>query len=144
MATQLQLGTTLRTAMATTYETTIGTSPKLILRTGAQPANCAATDSGAFLAILTCPEDWMSSATSGSATIGTGPWTGTVSTSGTAGHYRLKDSTATSTDNTGTTHEQGTIGQTGTGSFDLSLDNIILAAGQIISISTWTRNIGGG
>lgn len=140
MATQLQLSTTLRNAMAAVYETTIGTSPKLILRTGAQPANCAAADTGSFLAILTPPSDWMGTTSGGAVTIANGPWTGTVTNSGTVAHYRLKDSTATSTDNTGVTHEQGTVG---TGTFDLSLDNLVLAAGQNISISTWTRTIGG-
>lgn len=136
----IQLGTTLRNNMIGQYETTLGTTPKLILRTGAPPANCAAADSGTFLAILTLPSDWVGAAASGAVNIANGPWTGTGSAAGTAGHYRLKDSTATSTDNTGTTHEQGTVGQ-GTG--DLSLDNAVIANGQAISISTWTRTQGG-
>jgi hypothetical protein len=135
----IQLGTTLRNNMIGQYETTLGTTPKLILRTGAPPANCAAVDSGTFLAILTLPSDWMTAASSGAVSLN-GSWTGTGSAAGTAGHYRLKDSTATSTDNTGTTHEQGTAG---TGADDLVLDNAVIANGQAISVTTWTRTQGG-
>lgn len=135
----VQLGTTLRNNMIGQYETTLGTTPKLILRSGTQPADCAAVDSGTFLAILTLPADWMNAASAGSITKN-GTWTGTASAAGTVGHYRLKDSTATSTDNTGTTHEQGSVGQ-GTG--DLSLDNVVVANGQTITVTTWTRTQGG-
>lgn len=135
----VQLGTTLRNNMIGQYETTLGTTPKLILRSGTQPADCAAVDSGTFLAILTLPSDWMNAASNGSITKN-GTWTGTASAAGTVGHYRLKDSTATSTDNTGTTHEQGSVGQ-GTG--DLSLDNVVVANGQTITVTTWTRTQGG-
>lgn len=135
----IQLGTTLRNALMDQYESTIGTTPKLILRSGTPPASCGAVDSGTFLAILTLPSDWLNAASGGSKTL-LGTWSGTGSAAGTAGHYRLKDSTATSTDNTGTTHEQGTVGQ---GSGDLSLDNNVIANGQAISITTWTRTMGG-
>lgn len=135
----VQLGTTLRNNMIGQYETTIGTSPKLILRSGSAPANCAAADSGTLLAIITLPADWMTAASSGSIAVN-GTWTGTGAASGTVGHYRLKDSTATSTDNTGTTFEQGTVGQ-GTG--DLSLDNTNIASGQTITVTSWSRTQGG-
>lgn len=135
----IQLGTTLRNNMIGQYETTVGTSAKLILRAGAPPATCATADAGTFLAILTLPVDWASAASAGAVTL-LGTWTGTGSAAGTAAHYRLKDSTATSTNDTGTTHEQGTVGQ-GTG--DLSLDNAVIASGQTINITTWTRTQGG-
>lgn len=136
----IQLGTTLRNNMVGQYESTLGTTPKLILRTGAPPANCAAVDSGTFLAIITLPSDWMTAASSGAVTINGGPWTGTGSAAGTVGHYRLKDSTATSTDNTGTTHEQGTAGTSGT---DIILDNAVIANGQAVNVTAWTRTQGG-
>jgi hypothetical protein len=136
----IQLGSTLRTNMINTYETSLGTSPKLIIRSGAQPGACNSVDSGSMLAILTLPSDWISTGASGSVTIVGGPWAGTGATAGTAGHYRLKDSSATATDNSGTTHEQGSVG---TGSEDLVLDNAVIAVGQAISITTWTRTQGG-
>jgi hypothetical protein len=138
----IQLSTTLRNNMIGQYETTIGVSPKLILRTGAPPANAAAVDSGTFLAIVSAPADWVSAASSGGVTIVGGPWSFTGSASGTVGHYRLKDSTATSTDNTGTTYEQGTVTATGGGG-DLTLDNVVIAPAQAGSITGWTRTQGG-
>jgi hypothetical protein len=136
----IQLGGTLRTNMINVYETTLGTSPKLILRTGTQPTRCNSVDAGSMLAVLTLPSDWISTGASGSVTIVGGPWTGTGSSAGTATHYRLKDSSATTSDNSGTTHEQGSVG---TGSEDLVLDNAVIASGQAISITSWTRTMGG-
>lgn len=137
----IQLNTTLRNNMITQYESTIGTSPKLIIRTGAQPANAAAVDSGTLLAILTLPVDWMANAASGAVAL-LGTWSGTGAAAGTAAHYRMKDSTATSTDNTGTTYEQGSVTATGGGG-DLTLDNAVIASAQAISVTSWTRTQGG-
>jgi hypothetical protein len=139
MANNLQLGATLRNAMIGQYETTLGTAPKLIFRSGAQPGACNSVDSGTMLAILTLPSDWQSNA-AGVTTIVGGPWTGTGAAAGTIAHYRLKDSTATATDNTGTTHEQGTCGTTAS---DINLDNLVVAVGQTISVTSWTRTQGG-
>ena len=137
----IQLGTTLRNNMIGQYESTIGTSPKLILRSGDAPANCAASDSGTLLAIITLPSDWMNAASSGAVTL-LGTWAGTGAAAGTVAHYRLKDSTATSTDNTGTTHEQGTVTATGGGG-DLTVDNTSIAVSQAVSVTSWSRTQGG-
>lgn len=137
----IQLGTTLRNNMISQYESTAGLSPKLMLRSGAVPANAAAVDSGTLLAIITLPSDWMGNAASGSVAL-IGSWAGTGLAAGTVAHYRLKDSTATSTDNTGTTHEQGTVTATGGGG-DLTLDNVVIAASQAVSVTGWTRTQGG-
>ena len=137
----IQLNTTLRNNMVSQYESTIGLSPKLILRSGAQPANAAAVDSGTLLAILTLPSDWMANAASGSVAL-LGTWAGTGAAAGTVAHYRLKDNLATSTDNTGTTYEQGTVTATAGGG-DLTLDNVVVAVSQAISVTSWTRTQGG-
>jgi len=135
----IQLGVTLRNNMIGQYETTVSTSPKLIFRSGTQPSSCGASDGGSLLAILTLPADWQSNA-SGITTIVGNPWTGTGAAAGTIGHYRLKDSTATASDNTGTTHEQGACGTSGS---DINLDNLVVAVGQTISVTSWTRTQGG-
>lgn len=129
----LQLSVALRNALLDALESMVGTSPKLQLRTGSPPANCAASDSGSLLAELTLPADWMAGASSGVKSILGGPWTGTASGAGTAGHFRLKDSGGT------TCHQQGTVGQ---GSGDLSMDNPVLANGQNVSITGWTLTAG--
>lgn len=130
-----QLSTTLRNNMVGQYETTIGTTPKLQIRTGAQPANCAAADSGTLLCELTLPSDWMTAASGGSISLN-GSWTGTGAAAGTAAHYRLKDSAG------GTCHEQGSVTATGGGG-DLTLDNTSIAVSQAVSVTSWTRTQGG-
>ncbi len=132
----IQLSTGLRNAMIGQYETTIGTSPKLQLRTGAPPADCAATDAGTLLDEITLPSDWLSAPGNGSVSQ-LGSWVGTgAAAAGTAAHYRIKTSAGT------TTHEQGTVSITGGGG-DLTLDNPVLAAGQIVTVTSWVRSQGG-
>lgn len=131
----IQLGTTLRNNMIGQYEPTVGTTPKLQIRTGAQPANCAAADSGTLLFELTLPSDWMTAASSGSISLN-GSWTGTGAAAGTAAHYRLKDSTGA------TCHEQGSVTATGGGG-DLTLDNTSIAVSQAVSVTSWTRTQSG-
>ena len=115
-------------------ETVVGVTPLLDFRTGAQPVNCAAADGGTELEHMALPSDWMAAA-SGGTKAKAGAWTGTVDADGTAGHYRLKDSTDT------TCHEQGSVTGTGGGG-DIELDNAVLATGQTITVNTWTYTEG--
>lgn len=130
----LQYGVTLRNAQLDAIETTVGTSPKLQLRSGSPPANCAAAASGTLLCEMTLPSDWLGAASSGSKSK-SGTWSGTGDAgagSGTnAGHWRLLDSGGT------VCHAQGTITVTGGGG-DLTLDNVNIASGQSVSISSWS------
>lgn len=131
----IQLGTTYRNAAADQFETTTGTAAKLQIRTGAQPANCAAADSGTLLAELTLPSDWLSAASSGSKSL-SGSWTGTGAAAGTAAHFRVKDSAGT------TCHLQGTVTATGGGG-DMTLDNTSIAVSQTVTITSFSFTIGG-
>lgn len=131
----IQLGTTLRNNMIGQYESTVGTGPKLQIRTGGQPANCAAAASGTLLAEITLPSDWMGAASSG-AVSKSGTWADVGVAAGTAAHYRLLDSTGT------TCHEQGSVTATGGGG-DLTVDNTSIAVSQAVSITSWTRTQGG-
>jgi tellurite resistance-related uncharacterized protein len=129
-----QTSATLRNNMIGQYETTIGTAPKLQLRTGAQPADCAAADSGTLIAEITLPSDWLTAASAG-AVSKNGTWAGTAVATGTIAHYRIKDSGGT------TTHEQGNVGTSGT---DIVLDsNVVNSIGQNVTITGWTRTQGG-
>ena len=131
----IQLGTTLRNNMIGQYETSVGTTPKLQIRSRAQPANCAAADSGTLLAELTLPSDWMTAASGGAISLN-GTWTGTGAAAGTAAHYRLKDSAGS------VCHEQGSVTLTGGGG-DLTLDNTNIAVSQVVNVTSWTRTQGG-
>lgn len=129
----VQLSTTVRNARLDQIETTIGTSPVLTIRTGAQPANCAAANSGTVLATITCPSDWAAAA-SGGAKAKSGTWQDTsADNSGTAAHWRLHESTAT------TCHMQGTCTVTGGGG-DMELDSTSITAGQTVTVTTFTLN----
>lgn len=134
----VQLSTVVRNARLDVIESTIGASPKLQLRTGAPPANCAAADSGTLLAEMTCPADWLQAAANGSKAL-SGAWTTAglpaAGTGTAAGHYRLKDSAGT------TCHEQGTVTVTGGGG-DLTLDNVNIAENQTITITGKTQTDG--
>lgn len=128
----IQLSTTVRNAMADAYETTIGTAPTLEIRSGAQPANCAAADSGTLLASMALPSDWIAAASAGSKTI-LGTWQDlTADAAGTAGHYRIKQGA--------TCHEQGSCTATGGGG-DMTLDNAVIAVAQKVTVTTFTRTM---
>lgn len=127
----LQFSTTYRNALLDQLETTVSTAPILEIRSGAAPANCAAADSGTLLASITLPSDWMAAASSGSKAK-SGTWQdASADNSGTAGHFRLKDSTGT------TTHMQGTVTATGGGG-DMTVDSTTFTASQSFTVSTFT------
>lgn len=130
----IQLSVAARNARLDQIETTIGTGPKLQIRTGAPPADCAAADAGTLLAELTLPADWMAAA-SGGQKAKAGTWQVAAVAAGVAGHFRLKDSTGA------TTHVQGTVTATGGGG-DLTLDNTNIASGQTVTITTFTLTDG--
>jgi len=130
----IQIAEALRNAILDLFETTIGESPVLEIRTGAQPADCAAADSGTLLASLTLPADWMNAAASGSKTL-KGTWQdASADDTGTAGHFRLKSSL-------GTVYMQGSITATGGGG-DLTLVSTSIVATMPLNITTFTLNAG--
>lgn len=127
----LQGSTAIRNAILDAIESTIGTLPILEIRTGAPPANCAAADTGTLLASMTLPSDWMAAA-SGGAKAKSGTWAdNTANNTGTAAHFRVKDSTGT------TCHLQGTVTVTAGGG-DMTLDDVTIEAGQAVTISTFS------
>lgn len=131
----LQISVAVRNAMLDTIESTIGTSAVLKIRTGAQPANCAAEDTGTVLATISLPSDWMAAANAGAKTL-SGTWQdASADATGTAGHFRVYASDGT------TCHMQGSITAIGGGG-DMTLDNTSIAAGQSITISLFTLTAG--
>lgn len=131
----LQLSTTSRNAALDAFETTVGTSPVLRIRTGSPPANCAATRTGTILATLTLPSDFMAAASGGSKAK-SGTWEdSSADATGTAGHFELMDSTLT------TCHAQGTVTATGGGG-DMTVNNTSLAGGQPFTVTLFTISAG--
>lgn len=127
----LQLSVAVRNARLDAIETTIGTSAVLKIRTGAAPADCATADSGTVLASMTLPSDWLAAAGSG-AKAKSGTWSdASADATGTAAHFRIYESTAT------TCHIQGTVTATGGGG-DMTLDNTSIASAQVVTITSFT------
>lgn len=127
----IQLSTAVRNARLDAIEATIGASPILKIWTGSMPANCAATDTGTQLASPTLPSDWMANAAGGAKSM-SGTWEDTAAdAAGTAGYYRLYDSTGT------TCHMQGTVSATGGGG-DMTVDNVVFAAGQDFKVTAFS------
>ncbi len=127
----IQFSTTYRNALLDQFETTIGTSAILRIRTGAVPATCATADSGTVLSTVNLPSDWMAAASSGSKAL-SGTWQdASADAAGTAAHFRLYDSAGT------TCHMQGTVTATGGGG-DMTVDNAVFAAGQQFTVTTFT------
>lgn len=128
----VQFSVTVRNARLDAIETAVGASAVLRIRTGAQPANCAAADSGTALASITLGADWAAAASGG-----TKSWSGvpvsdlSADATGTAAHFRLYASDGT------TCHEQGTVTATGGGG-DIEVDSTSFTAGQQFSITSWT------
>lgn len=129
----VQYSTNVRNAALDSWETAIGTSAKIQIRSGAQPANCAAAATGTLLVEYALAADWAGAAASGSKTLNSLPISGTASAAGTAGHYRIVDSAGT------TCHEQGSITATGGGG-DMTIDNTSIANGQSVNITGFTKN----
>lgn len=131
----IQLSVAARNARLDAIEAAIGTSAVLKIRTGSAPANCATADSGSVLATLDLQSDWMAAASSGSKAKA-GTWEDTsADASGTAEHFRLYASNGT------TCHMQGTVTATGGGG-DMTVDNVVFAAGQQFTVTGFTLTDG--
>lgn len=129
----IQLSAAVRNARLDAIESTIGTTPTLEIRSGSAPANCAAADTGTVLATLTLPSDWMAAASSGAKAIA-GTWQDlSADATGTAAHFRIKQST--------TCHLQGTITATGGGG-DMEVSSTSFTAGQSFTVNTFTLTDG--
>lgn len=132
----LQYSVAVRNAKLDALESTLiaaGNDAVLEIRTGAQPANCAASDSGTLLASIPLPDDPFAAASSGSKAK-SGTWSTTGAAAGTAAHFRVKD-------HAGACHAQGSVTATGGGG-DMTLDNTSIAVGQPVTVSTFTLTAG--
>jgi hypothetical protein len=134
----LQFGDLLRNARLDAFEATINTAPKLRIMSGAMPANCAAGDAGTMLCEMALPSDYMNPAATGSKTK-LGTWSGTGDAgagAGTnAGYFRIKNTAGS------VVHCQGDITATGGGGA-MTLDNINIASGQTVTVTTFTLTDG--
>lgn len=99
-------------------------------RTGAAPASPGDPDSGTLLATLTFTDPAFGAASSGQATADAIASDTDVDTSGTPGHFRVKDSA-------GNVIMQGSVGLTGAGA-DAEFDSVTWVEGGTVAISAMT------
>lgn len=128
----VQNSAAVRNAQGDAWESTIGTSAKLRIYSGAQPANCAAARTGTLLVEYSLASDWCAAASSGAKTLNSLPLSTTAAAAGTAGHYAIMDSAGT------TCHEQGSVTATGGGG-DMTIDNTSIASGQTVNVTGFTK-----
>lgn len=130
-----QFSVAVRNGQLDAFESTTGASAIMEIRTGAQPANCAAANSGTVLATLALPSDWMAAA-SGGTKAKSGTWEdSSADAAGTAAHFRIFANDGT------TCHAQGSVTITGSGG-DLTVDNPVFEAGQAFTVTSFTLTAG--
>lgn len=131
----IKLSVAVRNARLDAIETAIGTAAILKIRSGAAPANISDADSGTVLATINLPSDYMAAASGGSKAK-SGTWQdASADNAGTAAHWRLYASDGV------TQHSQGSVTATGGGG-DMEVDNVVLAAGQTFTVTTFTLTDG--
>ncbi len=124
----ITINTTLKNTLLDGIDTVFN-GGTLTIRTGSAPgANNAA--SGTVLATITLPADAFAAASSGTKAL-SGTWQDTsADATGTAAHFRLVNSGSTQV-------LEGTVTATGGGG-DMTLDNTSIAAGQQVTITSFT------
>lgn len=131
----VQTSDAIANAQNDSIETTIGTAAVLKIRTGAQPANIAASDSGTVLATLTLPSDWMANSAS-RVKAKSGTWSdSSADATGTAAHWVLYASDGS------TRHMQGSVTLTGGGG-DMTVDNTSFVSGQAFTVTSFSLTAG--
>lgn len=103
----------------------------IAIRTGTQPTNVGDADTGTLLGTLTFSDPAFGSSSTGTATASAITSDTNADASGTAGHFRIKDSDANIV-------ADGTCGQ---GSGDLSFDNATIVSGGTIAINSFTVTV---
>ena len=124
----IQYGLVLRNAQLDQIETSIGATALLRIYTGSAPATADAAATGTLLGEIALPADPFAAA-SGGAKAKSGTWSDTADASGTAGYFRIWNSTVC--------HMQGTVGTSGA---DLIVDNTTFTIGQTYTVVTFTIN----
>lgn len=123
----LQFGTGLRNNQAAQIQATIGASGTLKIFSGAEPANCAASDPAGLLATITLPATFLTN--TGAVTTIAGTWSVAASATGTAASFRMYDGSSVC-------QLQGNV------TTDLVLNNVSITSGQTVSVTAFTYTTG--
>jgi len=124
----LSYSTTIRNGMLDFITTTVGTTAKLRIYSGSRPANVAAAITGTLLAELTCNATFAPSASGGVLTLNSITQDSSADATGTATHFRLWNSAAS------TAMMDGDVGTSGS---DLNLSSTSIVATQPVSVTSF-------
>jgi hypothetical protein len=125
-----QYGATLRNNQVSQIQTTVGATGRLVIFSGAEPANCAAADPTGVLATIALPAAFLTS-TGGVTTIA-GTWSVAASGTGTAASFRMYDTPVSA----GVCHVQGNT------TTDLVLNNQSITSGQTVTVTSFSVTAG--
>lgn len=129
----LQFAIDVRNARLDAIATVVGASSKLRIYDGAQPANCAASETGTKLAEMILPATPFAAADA-AAMSKAGSWQDLhADATGTAGHWRIYVGTACKL--------QGSVTVT-SGGGQLELDDVHLVLGEAVVITAFTIHDG--
>lgn len=121
--------TTLKTEKATAVGTAInGGSATMQLRSGA-PTGAENAAGGTLLCTITLPTTAFTTPAVSGVLTKTGTWSGTVTTAGTAGNFRIIK---------GSHVIEGTVGTTGQ---DLNFDDNVFVLDGVVTVSTFTYTV---
>lgn len=126
----IQWSDAVRNSVVDGWESAIGASPYVELRTG-DHSGVIATPAGTLLASVPLAADWASPASGGVKAMTGLPASADAVAPGAIGHYRIIDSG-------GVCHEQGSVTATG-GDGDLTVDNPTVTLHQTVLITSWSK-----
>jgi hypothetical protein len=129
----LSYSTAIRNAQLDAITTNVGTTAKLRIYSGTRPANVAASITGTLLAELTCNATFAPGASSGVLTLNSITQDASADATGTATHFRLWNSAAT------TAMIDGDVGTSGS---DLNLNSTSITSGATVSVTSFTITAG--
>jgi hypothetical protein len=125
----LSYSTAIRNAQLDQITTAVGTTAKLRIYSGTRPANVAASITGTLLAELTCNATFAPGSASGVLTLNAITSDSSADATGTASHFRLWNSAAT------TAMIDGDVSTSGA---DLNLNSVSLTIGGSVAVTSFT------
>lgn len=129
----LSYSTAIRNAQLDQITTAVGTTAKLRIYSGTRPANVAASITGTLLAELTCNATFAPGASGGVLTLNSITADSSADATGTATHFRLWNSAATTA---------MIDGDVSTSASDLNLNSTSLTTGGSVSVTSFTITAG--
>lgn len=129
----LSYSTAIRNAQLDQITSNVGTTAKLRIYSGTRPANVAAAITGTQLAELTCNATFAPSASGGVLTLNSITADSSADATGTATHFRLWNSAAS------TAMIDGDVGTSGA---DLNLNSVSLTSGGSVAVTSFTITAG--